>query len=141
MNEVIVMLHVGILILTAGAILWADVYGSSWLKGKKTTLNPVIVGRLHLAVTIGLTGMITTGITLFWPLREYLINENSAFITKMFFVFALVVNSIVIEQYMKIATTTAFKDVSLRQKVILFVSGTVSLLSWIGAVLAAFQLF
>ena len=140
MDEIIVVVHVGILILTAVAILWADIYGSSWLKGKRRTLDPIIVGRLHTVVTIGLTGMIATGIILFWPLRDYLVNENSAFIAKMIFVFALVVNSVVIESHMKIATTTAFKDISLRQKTVLFISGLVSLLSWVGAVLMAFEL-
>lgn len=141
MNDIIVVIHVGILLLTAIAIIWADIYGSSWLKGKRATLNPIIIQRLHTAVTIGITGMIATGLTLFWPLREYLTNGNNAFIAKMTFVFALVVNSLVIESHMKIATTTAFKDISLKQKTILFVSGGVSLASWFGAVLAAFQLF
>ncbi len=141
MGEIIVVIHIGILILTAIAILWADIYGSSWLKGRRTTLNPIIVARLHTAVTIGLTGMITTGIILFWPLREYLTNANGPFIAKMIFVFALVINSLVIESHMKIATTIAFKDTSFKQKSILFVSGVVSALSWVGAVIAAFQLF
>ncbi len=140
MEEIVVVIHIGILILTAVAILWADIYGSSWLKGKRVTLNPIIVQRLHKAVTLGLSGMLATGIILFWPLRNYLIDGNTAFTVKMVFVLALVINSLVIESHMKIATTTAFKDVSLKQKSILFVSGAVSLLSWVGATLMAFQL-
>lgn len=140
MDEIIVVIHIGILIITAVAILSADIYASGWLKGKKLTLNPVIVQRLHKAVTIGLSGMLATGIMLFWPLREHLVSGNTAFTIKMIFVFALVVNSLVIESYMKIATTTAFKDIPFGKKSILFASGAVSLLSWIGATLAAFQL-
>lgn len=140
MEEIIVVIHIGILILTAVAIIWADVYGSSWFKGKRATLDPVIVQHLHKAVTIGLSGMLVTGIILFWPLRNYLVSGNTAFTIKMIFVLALVINSLVIESHMKIATTTAFKDISFKQKTILFVSGAVSLLSWVGATLAAFQL-
>lgn len=140
MNDIIVVIHIGILVLTVVAILSADIYASAWLKGKKDVLDHVIIRRLHLAVTIGLSGMIVTGIVLFWPLREYLTNQSSAFFIKMFFVFVLVVNSLVIEKYMAVATTTAFKNVPKRQKVILFVSGAFSAISWIGATLMAFIL-
>jgi hypothetical protein len=140
MNEIIVPIHVGILTLTLICIVWADIYASMWLHGKKQTLNGVVVDRLHTAVTIGLTGMIVTGITLFWPLREYLVSQSDAFFVKMFFAFALVVNSFVIEKYMNVATTRSFKEVSVRQKVILFVSGGISSLSWVGAIIAATQL-
>lgn len=140
MSEYILPLHILILIITLICIIWADIYASLWLHGKKQILNPKIINQLHTAVTIGLIGMITTGIVLFWPLREYLTDNSPNFFVKMFFVFALVVNSFVIEKYMKLATTQTFKDISLRQKVILFISGGISSLSWIGAILAAFQL-
>ncbi len=140
MNDIVVPIHVGILTLTIICVLWADIYASMWLHGKKRMLNPIIVGRLHTAVTVGLTGMIVTGVTLFLPLQEYLVSQSDAFFVKMFFVFALVVNSFVIEKYMTIATTRSFKEVSVRQKVILFVSGGISSLSWVGAIIAATQL-
>ena len=141
MNDVILPFHIGTLILTLICVVWADIYASLWLHGKKQVLNQVVVAQLHTAVTIGLIGMVASGIVLFWPLREYLTEQNNAFFIKMLFVFALVINSFVIEKYMTIATTQAFKDTTPRQKVILFVSGGISLLSWIGAILAAFQLF
>jgi hypothetical protein len=140
MNEIVLPIHLTILTLTLICILWADIYASMWLHGEKQVLSSAIVSRLHTAVTIGLTGMIVTGITLFWPLREYLVSQSDAFFVKMFFVFALVVNSFVIEKYMAIATTRSFKEVPLRQKVILFISGGISSLSWVGAIIAATQL-
>lgn len=141
MSDFILPLHIGILVITLVCIIWADIYTSFWLHGKKQTLNPKIVYRLHTAVTLGLTGMITTGTALFWPLREYLTDNSPAFFIKMFFVFALVVNSFVIDTYMKLATIYSFKDISMRQKAILFASGSISLLSWLGAILAAFRFF
>jgi hypothetical protein len=141
MSELILPLHIGILVITLICIIWADIYASFWLHGKKRVLDSRIVDRLHTGVSLGLIGMIVTGIVLFWPLREYLTDKSDAFFVKMFFVFALVVNSFVIDKYMRIATTQAFKDVSTRQKIILFVSGGISSLSWIGSIVAAFQLF
>lgn len=140
MNEIILPIHVGILFITLTCVVWADTYASMWLHGTKTILSKTILARLHIAVTSGLIGMLVTGVLLFWPLQEYLISQNNAFFTKMFFVFALVVNSFVIEKYMAIATTQSFKEVPTRQKVVLFVSGGVSSLSWIGAIIAATQL-
>ena len=140
MNELIVPIHVGILLATLTCVAWADIYASMWLHGTKTILNNVILTRLHIAVTIGLIGMLITGVLLFWPLQEYLVSQSNAFFAKMFFVFALVVNSFVIEKYMAIATTQSFKEVPIRQKVVLFVSGGASSLSWIGAIIAATQL-
>lgn len=141
MSEFVLPLHIGILVITLVCIIWADIYASLWLHSKKQTLNQKIVNRLHVGVTVGLIGMIVTGITLFWPLREYLIDKSDAFFVKMFFVFALVINSFVIDKYMQIATTQAFKDIPTRQKMILFASGGISSLSWLGAIVAAFQLF
>lgn len=141
MNEILLPLHIGILVATGCCVVFADIYASQWLRGNIHILNAKIVSRLHQAVSIGIIGMITTGIALFVPVSDFLVHQSPTFFIKMTFVLALVVNSFVIEKHMNIATTQAFKDISQREKIVLFVSGTISSVSWLGALISAFFLF
>lgn len=141
MDDILLLLHLVILGVTALCILCADIYATPWLRGKKDTLDKKIVSRVHTTVTIGLIGMLTTGIFLFLPAREYLVFQSSAFVSKMLFVFALVLNSFVIEKYMIIATQKKFSETTKDERIVLFVSGAISVISWIGAFVSAFFLF
>lgn len=140
MNEILLPLHIGILVATGCCVVFADIYASQWLRGNIHILNAKIVSRLHQVVSIGTIGMITTGIALFVPVSDFLVQSQTFFI-KMTFVLALVVNSFVIEKHMNIATTQAFTNISQREKIVLFVSGTISSVSWLGALISAFFLF
>jgi len=138
MSDVILPIHLILLALTAICIVFADVYALTWVLGKKQFLNEKLVIRLHYYVNIGLTGMIATGILLFWPMREYLTSQSASFFPKMIFVLALVINSFVIEKHMCVATTKKFINVSTKEKSILFISGITSFISWVGAFFYAF---
>lgn len=140
MSEVIIFFHVGILILTVAVILFADFQGVQWVRGKKEVLSKGLMDGLHTIVTIGLSGMLLTGIILFWPLREYSLTEK-AFFLKLFFIFILICNSFAIEHHAHLATTTTYKNIPNHQKIILFLSGGISFIGWIGAIIAATQLF
>jgi len=139
MSDIVLPIHLILLALTAICVVLADVYGLAWILGKKQLLNEKTVLRLHYAVTIGLTGMIATGILLFWPVREYLTNQSNSFLPKMIFVLALVINSFVIEKHIRVTTTKKFVDVSAKEKRVLFISGAISLVGWVGAFFSAFQ--
>ena len=132
----LVSIHVGALFLLIPVILFADHEGFSWIRGKKETLNPKVMTILHRLVWIGLGVMILTGMILAWPLRDYLSN-TPAFYIKMFFVFVLVVNSFFINRFMRVALERPYVSLTQEERRPLFISGAVSTISWVGAVIAA----
>ncbi len=132
--------HIISLGLTICAIAVADHTGLDWVRGKRATVQAHKLTQLHWAVGIGLGLMIGSGFALFWPMREYLL-ASPAFYVKMAFVLALVINSLVIERLMHVATTSPFKQLHDATKKKLLLSGTVSAVSWIGAAVTAFFLF
>lgn len=132
--------HILSLALTACAIVYADHTGLSWIQKKIQTVPHKTLHYLHWAVGIGLGLMIGSGIVLFWPVKDYLLSSFPFYI-KMTFVLALIINSIVIENLMHVATHTPFQDVPKKVRNKLFVSGAVSGISWLGAAVAAFFLF
>mgnify|MGYP001582748426 CR=1 FL=1 len=83
--------------------------------------------------------MVATGISMAIPLAEYLL-MTPAFYFKMFFVLALIVNAVVVGFLLNIATERSFASLSRRERIPLFISGGVSTISWIGAVLSALSL-
>ena len=132
--------HILSLVLTACAIVYADHTGFDWIRGKIHSVPHTTLHYLHWAVGVGLGLMIGSGIVLFWPMRDYLLS-SFPFYVKMAFVLALVVNSVVIENLMHIATHTSFAEVPKNVRTKLFISGAVSGASWLGAPVTAFFLF
>ena len=133
-------IHMGALGFAVAGILYADHLAFSWVRGKRDILLRAHLLRAHHWVSLALAALIGSGLLLFWPSREYLLHQP-AFWIKMSFIGALLVNSFVIEYLMHAATSQSFKSLELRQKTPLFISGIVSLGSWIGAATAAFFLF
>lgn len=132
----LVSVHVGTLFLLIPVILFADHEGLAWVRGKKETLSAKTMIILHRLVWVGLGVMILTGAIMFWPLKDYLLYAP-AFYIKMFFVFVLVINSFFINHFMQLAIEKPFASLSLEEKRPLLISGAVSSISWIGAILAA----
>ena len=132
--------HILSLALTACAIVYADHTGFNWIRGTIHAVPHKTLHYLHWAVGVGLGLMIGSGVVLFWPAKDYLLSSLPFFI-KMVFVLALIVNSVVIENLMHVATTTPFKEVSKKTRTKLFISGAVSGISWLGAAVAALFLF
>jgi hypothetical protein len=95
---------------------------------------------LHETLSYALAALILSGLYLFWPVRDYLLHQN-LFLLKMFFVAVLVINSIVIDRLMLVATKVPFAMVSTKGKVVLFLSGAFSFICWGGAVIAAVLVF
>jgi len=117
-----------------------DVLGLLYLLGKKETLPKNLVTWAHRIIFVGLLGMILTGVTMVIPMREYLLSQPN-FYVKLAFVLALFINAFVIGIHMKQTFTTPFKQLPRNEKRKLIVSGAVSTLSWIGAILGGLYLF
>ncbi len=132
-------IHVFILFSTLAVVAIADIQGLRWVTGRVPTLNLRLTKTLHLLVYAGLAGMITTGLTMFLRDSEYLLS-NPAFLVKMCFVAALVINSFVIGSHMKVAIERPFAALSAREKAWLIGSGLISGISWISAMLIGFSL-
>lgn len=135
MENIFLPLHLISLSYVAWNIIHADHMGFNWIRGTVQILNENKVTKYHKGLWAGLALMITTGLFLFWPLREFLL-ARPLFYVKMAFVITLIGNGLVIGILQKTATSKTFASLSLKEKLPLFISGAVSTLSWIGAALA-----
>ncbi len=138
-QDYILYIHIATLSVAAAGIIAADKIGFAWFRGTRETVSPHTLHTLHTVVGLALTFMLATGLLLFWPARAFLVTEATFYI-KMLFVALLVLNSFAIEYLMETATHTPFRNVSVRHKRLLFLSGAISLGSWVGAATAAFFL-
>lgn len=84
--------------------------------------------------------MIITGAILFWPMREYLL-QDFVFGIKMFFVAVLIVNGFFIGKLMNVAIEKPYSTLSNRERFPLMLSGAASTTGWLGAFIAANFLF
>ncbi|MGC9602750.1 MAG: hypothetical protein ABSE76_03385 [Minisyncoccia bacterium] len=133
-------IHLFALAIAVCGVVVADKVGFSWMRGKVQKLSPKTLHVLHEAISYALIALIASGLYLFWPEREYLLQQN-LFLLKMFFVAALVINSIVIDRLMLVATKVPFTMISTKGKAVLFMSGAISFICWVGAALAALIVF
>ncbi len=134
MSEVILPIHIASLLYSLFNVIRADHAGFLWTRGKTEMLDQKKMDSFHRHSWIGLSLMIVTGILLFVPMKEYLLSRPQFFV-KMFFVLALVINGFVIGQLKNIASLKKFSSLSFREKLPLFISGFVSTISWLGAIL------
>ncbi|OGG85914.1 hypothetical protein A2392_00695 [Candidatus Kaiserbacteria bacterium RIFOXYB1_FULL_46_14] len=125
-------LHLLSLAIALIAIVIADRQAFAWMTGKTAKIPRGSLHLVHNAVWIGLGGLIASGIFLAYPMINYLIKEP-AFIIKMMFVGILVSNGFLIKSLMYVAYERAFKDLSLIERVPLFLSGAISVISWVAA--------
>lgn len=135
MEDIFLPLHLLSLTYVAWNIFHADHMGLNWIRGKVTMLDEKTITKYHKGSWIGLGLMITTGLFLFWPLREFLLTRPQFYI-KMAFVVTLIGNGLIIGILQKTASTKKFTSLSFKEKLPLFISGAVSTLSWLGAGLA-----
>ena len=138
-HDIVLPVH----LMTFGFIAWtvfrADCLGSGWIRGTEAVLPVEEVRKLHRTTWIGLSIMITTGLIMFWPMREYLLTRPQ-FYAKMAFVITLVMNGFAIGHLQKVSFTKKYSDLPRREKLPLFISGAVSSLAWVGAATMAFFL-
>lgn len=139
MHDVIFYAHIGSLCLAGLGVLFADHLAFDWMRGKRPSLEDSAIHKAHWIVTIGLSGLILTGLYLFWPMQSYLVHQP-LFWLKMFFVGALAINSLFIERLMPTASRP-YATLERGQRAPLMVSGAVSTVSWIGAICVAIMFF
>ncbi len=135
----IVYIHLVTLGCTVLCILFADHQAFSWVLGHTEKLNKKTIQTVHYLTLAGLGIMILSGVAMALPMKEYLFTVP-AFWIKMGFVLALIINSFFIGSLMKTAFNHSFKSLALSEKLPLFISGSVSGISWLGAIIAAFNL-
>ncbi len=128
-------LHISVLLFTFYWIIKSDHAGFKWILGKSETLKQTDLDKYHKFVFWGLLAMIATGLLLLAQ-KPYKIDDFN-FKIKMFFVFCLFINAIIIGKLMNIAAEKSFKDISKSQKFKLILSGSVSTFCWLGAFLSA----
>lgn len=139
MYSIALTIHIITALTLIALVLYTDILGASWMHGKKEILPQKRVLILHRTIWIGIAIMIVTGVTMFYPLKDYLL-YTPAFYTKMAFLGALIVNSFFIERFMHIALTRPFTSLTKKERLPLLVSGAVSTLSWIGVIASALLL-
>ncbi|HEY5383220.1 MAG TPA: hypothetical protein VIJ88_01555 [Candidatus Paceibacterota bacterium] len=140
LHSIALLIHLGALAVAGCGVLVADKVGFAWMRGKTQKISRRTLHLLHETISYALILLIASGLYLFWPVRSYLLHQN-LFLLKMFFVAALVVNSIAIDRLMIVATKVPFASVSTKGKIILFLSGALSFTCWVGAGLSALLLF
>lgn len=140
MELIVFYLHIGFLCVAGLGILMADHAAFQWLTHKRDVVSKRELWVSHWIVSIALAGLVLTGLYMFWPLRDYLLNQP-LFWLKMAFVAALIVNSFFIEYLMHTAAHTPWRRLSISERVPFIISGGISTLSWVGAFLAAVTLF
>ncbi len=139
MSQLFLPLHLLSLLYVAWNVIRADHAGFLWMTGKEQLLSKKDISTYHHGTWIGLGLMIITGSVLFYPMREFLLTRPQFYI-KMGFVFTLIINGLVIGKISHIATEKTFISLSTREKAPLLISGAISTISWIGAIVAAFFL-
>jgi len=140
MDDFWLYVHLGFLALAVVGMLLADRLALSWMRGKREVLEEDELERAHWIVTIALSGLVYSGLYLFWPLRDYLLNQP-VFWLKMVFILALLINSFFIEALMPHTTRSSHADLEPAQRQKLMLSGAVSFISWVGTVSAAIYIF
>lgn len=126
-------LHILSLLFSLFWIFRSEKDGLAWMRGKIQTIDHAKLRRYHLFVWLGLGGLIVSGFFMFWPGRNYYFSDPT-FLVKMGFVAALIINSFVIDVFLKVAAEKPFAEVSKNQKTGLFISGGASMVAWVGAI-------
>jgi len=137
-------IHLSILAVTAYFIFRADYAAFQWVRGIVASLDMKRMVRYHLAVALGLLGMIVTGSLMVSAGASRfgieVFTSNPAFLIKMSFVSLLVINAFVISFLMRGVRGIAFNALTTKQKIPLMISGAVSTIAWLGALSMAFFL-
>ena len=124
--------HVFSLGFIASLISLADKEALSWLRGRTRTLDPVRLRQYHRLMWIGLLLLSVTGFFLLYPLRLYLF-EEPLFVAKLFFVGVLFINAVLIGRLQHVAAAKPFRELSVKEKLPLFMSGALSAYCWVAA--------
>lgn len=114
------------------AIVYADILGIAWIRSRTQVLDGPTLQRLHYWIYFCLLGIIITGVIMLSERAALL--GNPVFITKMVFVLALVMNSLVISWHMGVASSKSYAVLAQGERRILHASAAVSIIGWVGAI-------
>lgn len=131
--------HLTLVLATAVLVIYSDKVGFSWVRGRVETLSKKKLEILHLAVGIGLAGILLTGGLMFLDRAEYLLGQP-VFLAKMAFVASLVVNALFIGSLSKVASERSFASLTPKERIPLYISGGVSIVGWVSAIALGFIL-
>lgn len=131
-----IIAHILILLVTLFFIFKSDKLAFAWMRGSIQTMDMKMVHKYHGIVAAGLLGMIVTGYLMFSS-RSARFLSNPAFMVKMLFVAFLAINAIAITFLMKIAGERTYASLSAKEKIPLVISGGISTVGWLGAIVCA----
>lgn len=134
-----ILLHVVSILATLLVVLYADKQGLQYMRSKVLTLPRKQVRRLHRVVAGGLAVIILTGSLMVYEDPGFYFAQP-LYWAKMCFVLVLIINAIVIGRLSHLATATAFRLLSLRERRSLLVSGSVSAIAWFAAIVLGLSL-
>lgn len=130
-------LHLFFLAISAVFVLAADAHAFAYLRGTPPLLPGRSMGLISAGVWTGIIGLAASGAVMFWPDREYYLAEP-AFLVKMAFVAALIVNGLAVIAVTKRAASVPFASLPPAWKAAMILSGGVSSAGWIGAAAIGF---
>jgi hypothetical protein len=133
-------LHLAFIWGTLAVVVYSDEQALLWILGKKRVMNKRLLEWLHALVGVGLAGLLTTGGLLFFVGGYDFLLSDPAFIIKMVFVAALLINGFFISYVNKLATLRSWGELSDAQRMPLLLSGAVSVCGWAGAVICGLLL-
>ena len=122
------------MVYTIVLVLTADSYGLLWWRGIVETVSKSAIYTLHFLIFAGITSSIATGVLLAQPTIAYWLTQPE-FLLKIFFLFTLLINSIIINHHLKLATTHSFQSLDRNQQTRLLASAFVSTISWVSIVM------
>lgn len=128
--------HVTAVFVTLALVVVADVSVVLWMIGKLATLPAKLLHALHYLIAFGLTVIIAAGIGMFSVQVDSLLN-NPAFLGKIGFVVALVINSFFIARHSDAASRMRWSEVPHAERAHMIRHGIISAAGWIGAFVLA----
>ncbi len=135
-----VNIHIAFVVLTLCLVFYSDHKAFLWFRGKIVRMDSVKTNICHKLGLWGFLLICTTGFSLFWPLREFLLSNN-VFLSKMIFVSVLGINGLFIGKLSPLAINNSYFDLSSKEKTVLFVSAMCSSLGWVCTIVLAYLIF
>lgn len=128
----LLQIHIVAVFATLVLVITSDMHGLLWVLGKIKTLPKKRMGFFHRAVWVGLVCTIAAGFSMFISYPEYLLSLP-AFRLKVFFILMLVTNAFFIGKHLTVATEKTFASLTTKERMVLLISGAISIFGWIGA--------
>ena len=117
-------------------IIVADYKGFAWFRGKVATLPSKTMRHIHNHIWLSLALLVLSGSVLFSYHQAELL-ASPAFYMKLLCIVMLSVNGVYINRHMAVASEQSFASLPEAEKRALIMSGVVSVVAWLGAIVLA----